>query len=80
MSSIGSVGPALTGSMLPFGAVNAGPARWHIFDRRNRGLKMRMLVVGAGATGGYFGGRLAQADRDVTFLVRPRRAARPDPC
>lgn len=35
-----------------------------------------MLVVGAGSTGGYFGGRLAQAGRDVTFLVRPRRAAR----
>ena len=36
---------------------------------------MRMLIVGAGATGGYFGARLAQAGRDVTFLVRPARAA-----
>ncbi len=36
---------------------------------------MRILVVGAGAVGGYFGGRLMQAGRDVTFLVRPRRAA-----
>jgi 2-dehydropantoate 2-reductase len=36
---------------------------------------MRILVVGAGATGGYFGGRLLEANRDVTFLVRPRRAA-----
>src|SRR5271168_4631906 len=36
---------------------------------------MRLLVVGAGSTGGYFGGRLAEAGRDVTFLVRPRRAA-----
>src|SRR5450631_4355395 len=36
---------------------------------------MRILVVGAGAIGGYFGGRLKQAGRDVTFLVRPRRAA-----
>lgn len=36
---------------------------------------MRILVVGAGATGGYFGGRLALAGRDVTFLVRPGRAA-----
>lgn len=35
---------------------------------------MRLLVVGAGATGGYFGGRLAEAGRDVTFLVRPARA------
>jgi 2-dehydropantoate 2-reductase len=34
---------------------------------------MRILVVGAGSTGGYFGGRLAQAGRDVTFLVRPAR-------
>jgi 2-dehydropantoate 2-reductase len=36
---------------------------------------MRILVVGAGATGGYFGGRLLQAGRDVTFLVRAARAA-----
>jgi 2-dehydropantoate 2-reductase len=35
---------------------------------------MRILLVGAGAVGGYFGGRLAQAGRDVTFLVRPSRA------
>src|ERR1039457_2924743 len=35
---------------------------------------MRILVVGAGAVGGYFGGRLAQAGRDVTFLVRAKRA------
>jgi 2-dehydropantoate 2-reductase len=37
---------------------------------------MRILVVGAGAIGGYFGGRLLEAGRDVTFLVRPERAAR----
>jgi 2-dehydropantoate 2-reductase len=36
---------------------------------------MRLLVVGAGSTGGYFGARLARAGRDVTFLVRPARAA-----
>lgn len=35
---------------------------------------MRVLMVGAGATGGYFGARLAQAGRDVSFLVRPARA------
>jgi len=35
---------------------------------------MRTLVLGAGGIGGYFGGRLLQAGRDVTFLVRPRRA------
>jgi 2-dehydropantoate 2-reductase len=35
---------------------------------------MRILIIGAGAVGGYFGGRLAQAGRDVTFLIRPKRA------
>ena len=35
---------------------------------------MRILVLGAGALGGYFGGRLAEAGADITFLVRPRRA------
>src|SRR3981189_688255 len=35
---------------------------------------MKILIVGAGAVGGYFGARLAQAGRDVTFLVRPSRA------
>jgi 2-dehydropantoate 2-reductase len=36
---------------------------------------MRILVVGAGAVGGYFGGRLLEAGRDITFLVRSGRAA-----
>src|SRR5205807_4304783 len=36
-------------------------------------MALRILIVGAGAVGGYFGGRLAQAGRDVTFLVRPSR-------
>ena len=35
---------------------------------------MRILVLGAGGVGGYFGGRLAQKGADVTFLVRPKRA------
>jgi len=35
---------------------------------------MKILVLGAGGIGGYFGGRLAAAGADVTFLVRPRRA------
>jgi 2-dehydropantoate 2-reductase len=35
---------------------------------------MRILVVGAGAIGGYFGGRMLQGGCDITFLVRPRRA------
>ncbi|MGH8060631.1 MAG: 2-dehydropantoate 2-reductase [Pseudoxanthomonas sp.] len=37
-------------------------------------MAMRILVLGAGGTGGYFGGRLAQSGADVTFLVRPARA------
>lgn len=36
---------------------------------------MKLLVLGAGGIGGYFGGRLAQAGADVTFLVRPKRRA-----
>ncbi|MGW5877558.1 ketopantoate reductase family protein [Nocardiopsis terrae] len=35
---------------------------------------MRILVVGAGAVGGYFGAKLVRAGRDVDFLVRPARA------
>lgn len=34
---------------------------------------MRILVLGAGAVGGYFGGRLAEKGVDVTFLVREKR-------
>ena len=36
---------------------------------------MRILIVGAGAVGGYFGGRLLEKGRDVTFLVREKRQA-----
>src|SRR3954453_19956866 len=49
-------------------AMGDGARRW--------GRAMRFLVVGAGATGGYFGGRLLEAGCDVTFLVRPARAER----
>jgi 2-dehydropantoate 2-reductase len=35
---------------------------------------MKILVLGAGGVGGYFGGRIQQAGGDVTFLVRPKRA------
>jgi 2-dehydropantoate 2-reductase len=34
---------------------------------------VKILVLGAGGTGGYFGGRLAESGADVTFLVRERR-------
>src|SRR5690606_3018793 len=48
-------------------AVGIAPNRQH--------RDMRILILGAGAVGGYFGGRLLQAGRDVTFLVRAGRAA-----
>ena len=36
---------------------------------------MRYLILGAGALGGYFGAMLIRGGADVTFLVRPARAA-----
>ncbi|HZG19714.1 MAG TPA: 2-dehydropantoate 2-reductase N-terminal domain-containing protein, partial [Herbaspirillum sp.] len=35
---------------------------------------MKILVLGAGAMGGYYGARLIEAGQDVSFLVRERRA------
>jgi len=37
------------------------------------GILVKFLVVGAGAVGGYFGGRLLEKGADVTFLVREGR-------
>ena len=37
---------------------------------------MRVLILGAGATGAYFGARLIQSGSAVSFLVRPARAER----
>ena len=34
---------------------------------------MKILVLGAGAVGGYFGGRMPEAGMDVTFLVREKK-------
>jgi len=42
--------------------------------RHGDGNAMRVLVLGAGALGGYFGGRALERGIDVTFLVRSRRA------
>ncbi|UPG92709.1 ketopantoate reductase family protein [Luteibacter aegosomatissinici] len=36
---------------------------------------MKILVLGAGGIGGYYGARLIEAGADVTFLVRPAREA-----
>ncbi len=35
---------------------------------------MKILILGAGAVGGYWGARLTQAGVDVTFLLREKRA------
>jgi 2-dehydropantoate 2-reductase len=32
------------------------------------------MCLGAGAVGCYFGGMLARANQDVTFIARPERA------
>src|SRR5213595_1719000 len=57
---------------LPYSLLAIRPFQAH---QQKGSLAMRILVVGAGAIGGYFGGRLLSAGRDVTFLVRPKRAA-----
>jgi 2-dehydropantoate 2-reductase len=36
---------------------------------------MRFLVLGAGSLGSYFGGMLLRGGADISFLVRPKRAA-----
>ncbi len=33
-------------------------------------MRMRIAIMGAGGIGGYYGGRLAQAGHDVTFITR----------
>jgi 2-dehydropantoate 2-reductase len=39
--------------------------------RKNKGSeKMRIVILGSGGLGGYFGGRLAAAGNDVTFVAR----------
>src|SRR5437879_2374865 len=40
------------------------------FKPKKRRAHMRVVVIGAGGTGGYFGGLLARAGEDVTFLAR----------
>jgi 2-dehydropantoate 2-reductase len=57
---------------MAFGRYSTEPRR---IAARQGGSSVRILIVGAGSTGGYFGARLMQAGRDVTFLVRPARAA-----
>ena len=57
-------------------AIRHSAIHYSLSEEQQQGyFAMRILVVGAGAIGGYFGGRLLQAGRDVTFLVRPKRAS-----
>ena len=37
--------------------------------------EMRYLILGAGAIGGYFGAMLLRGGADLSFMVRPKRAA-----
>jgi 2-dehydropantoate 2-reductase len=50
----------------------------HNFARRlitvNKQIKMKIAIIGTGGVGGYFGGKLAQAGLDVTFLARNQHA------
>jgi 2-dehydropantoate 2-reductase len=39
-------------------------------SRKDKGSEMKIVIVGAGGVGGYFGGRLAAAGSDVTFVAR----------
>src|ERR1700737_1830606 len=57
--------------------MEAFPTRHSLLAPKNnkRNSPMRLFVGGAGAIGGYFGGRMLEAGSDVTFLVRPKRAA-----
>jgi 2-dehydropantoate 2-reductase len=58
------------------GKVVAAPENCHVRDEfwdEDEHL-MRVLVIGAGALGGYFGACMIRAGRDVTFLLRPLRA------
>ncbi len=52
-------------------------AQWEGLEVTDRpsGKGISIGVLGAGAVGGYFGGRLVQAGADVTFIVRDRRKA-----
>ena len=64
---------ALSGSAI-LGIAGLGLRRYDPGHRIDlTGADMRVLVLGAGAIGGYFGARLAEAGADVTFLVRPQR-------
>ena len=44
--------------------------------RARRSAEVKILILGAGAIGGYVGGRLQQSGADVTFLVRRRGTKR----
>jgi 2-dehydropantoate 2-reductase len=47
----------------------------HYYSCLEKRTGMKILILGAGAIGGYFGARLLEAGQNVTFLVRPTRKA-----
>ena len=76
MPSMPSANTYATTMMIAEKASDSSAAANHSRPRRpDRTDDDAVLVLGAGALGGYFGGRLQEAGADVTFLVRPRRAA-----
>ena len=64
--------PGRSGQAVPARTLDRRPIANHEHERGSAAMKV--LILGAGAVGGYFGGRLVQAGADVTFLVRPQRA------
>ena len=44
-----------------------------VYQTNAGGFYVKILIVGAGAIGGYFGGRLIEKGENVTFLVRAKR-------
>ena len=61
---------------MPARRVMRGRSVWMMWSSKSHlGGDMQILVLGAGALGGYFGGKLLEGGVNVEFLVRPRRAA-----
>ena len=73
--SLWGVFAALAFGLALYGGVLAGAIGIGAWVTAGGNMTLRILVVGAGAIGGYFGGRMLAAGEDVTFLVRPGRAA-----
>src|SRR6185437_1447220 len=66
------VGPRRPPPRGRLGSRNSRIARRRLTTRRpSRSMtRMRIVVMGSGGTGGYFGAKLARAGEDVTFVAR----------